>query len=122
MLYVLGDADRVREKVEAALFGNDLAALSAFSETLTSAIATLVHDMEKRFGARTVMAGGDDVLFTVDVARFDRDVLAQFAKAFICATGCSISFGVGASPETAYLNLRRAKATGGGIVSQSFVE
>jgi len=118
MLYVLGDADRVREKVEAALFANDLAALTAFSQTLTQAVSTLVREMGERLGARTVMAGGDDVLFTVSDERFDLDVLHQLSKSFTDTTGCSISFGLGTSLETAYLNLRRAKAAGGGIVSR----
>lgn len=118
MLYVLGDADRVREKVEAALFCHDLEGLTLFSQTLTGAIATLVRDMDQRFGAQTVMSGGDDVLFTVDADRFDEDVLTNFAAAFATATGCSISFGIGVTPDAAYLNLRRAKAAGGGVVSK----
>ncbi|MFG1420922.1 Cas10/Cmr2 second palm domain-containing protein [Roseixanthobacter liquoris] len=118
MLYVLGDADRVREKVEAALFRHDLAGLTAFSQTMTGAIATLVREMGERLGAQTVMAGGDDVLFTVDADRFDADVLTRFAAAFASATGCSISFGIGVTPDAAYLNLRRAKAAGGRVVSQ----
>jgi hypothetical protein len=118
MLYVLGDADRVREKVEALLFANDLAALATFSQTLTQAVSTLVREMGERLGARTVMAGGDDVLFTVSEDRFDLGALHLLSKSFTNTTGCSISFGVGTSLEAAYLNLRRAKAAGGGIVSR----
>jgi len=118
MIYVLGDADRVREKVEAALFADNLAALTTFSQTLSAAVAKLAREMGDQMGARIVMAGGDDVLFTVNNDRFDLDVLHRLANSFADTTSCPISFGLGPSAEVAYINLRRAKATGRGIVGQ----
>ncbi|WP_449221910.1 Cas10/Cmr2 second palm domain-containing protein [Tistrella mobilis] len=121
MLYILGDADHVRERVEAALFSGDLAKLKSFSQTLTGAIADLVREVVECFDAQTVMAGGDDVLFIVDANRFELDTLVAFACVFKKTTGCSISFGIGVTPDAAYLNLRRAKAAGGGIVYQEAI-
>jgi hypothetical protein len=63
------------------------------------------------------MAGGDDVLFTTAAEKFDLSALEEIARSFSEHTACTISFGVGASPDEAYLNLRRAKASGGGTIS-----
>ena len=115
-LYILGDADRIREKVEASLFANDLAGLSTFSTNLTEAISRIVQRMNERLSATVIMAGGDDVFFIVAADRFNLSVLGEIASDFTKETGCTISFGVGASPDSAYLFLRHAKAAGGGAI------
>lgn len=115
--YILGDADRVRERIEAALFSHDMALLTQISMNLTQAIATLVDHVVERLAAKVIMAGGDDVLFTAAGETFDLRVLEEVAQNFSDQTSCTISFGVGASPDEAYLHLRRAKASGGGVIS-----
>jgi CRISPR/Cas system-associated protein Cas10 (large subunit of type III CRISPR-Cas system) len=116
-LYILGDGDRIRERIEAALFSRDLARLSEISTALKCGIAMVVDRMVERMLAEVVMAGGDDVLFTVAAENFDIAVVEEIAREFASYTGCTISFGVGASPDEAYLHLRRAKASGGGAIS-----
>lgn len=64
-----------------------------------------------------IMAGGDDVLFTAAAETFDLRVLEEVARNFSEQTSCTISFGGGASPDEAYLHLRRAKASGGDAIS-----
>jgi hypothetical protein len=115
-IFILGDADKIRERVEAALFAHDLQRLSVFSNSLTAAITMIVDRMERRLSATTVMAGGDDVLFTVARTTFDASVLVAISEAFEHETGCTMSFGAGISLEDAYLCLRKAKSGGGGAV------
>ena len=115
-LYILGDADKVRERVEAALFAHDLPGLTAFSATMTKSISNIVYRMRDQFSATVIMSGGDDILFTASADNFDAKVLQKIVDDFCMETGCTISFGVGSTLEESYLNLRRAKATGGGII------
>lgn len=61
-LFVLGDADRVRERVEKYLLASELSELSKFSNALTLAIGRLARGAEDLMGAETIMAGGDDLL------------------------------------------------------------
>ena len=116
-LYIFGDADRVRQRVERALFSGDLVDLGKFSAALTAAIALIAQQLVERLSAVVVMAGGDDLLLTVAAENFDIGILEQLAHDFVDETGCTISFGVGTTVEEAYLHLRRAKACGGGVIS-----
>lgn len=116
-LYILGDADRVRQRVERALLSGDLVELGTFSAALTAAIALIAERMIQRLSAQVLMAGGDDLLLTVPAGTFDVDILEGLSRDFADETGCTISFGVGTTVEEAYLHLRMAKASGGGAIS-----
>ncbi len=116
-LYILGDADRVRQRVERALLSGNLVELGKFSAALTAAIALIAERMIQRLSAQVVMAGGDDLLLTVAAGTFDVDILEGLSRDFADETGCTISFGVGKTVEEAYLHLRMAKASGGGAIS-----
>lgn len=112
-VFILGDADRVREKVERALLDGNLGEVTYFSRNLTSAVEALVRDVEQAFEAITVFAGGDDVCFRAPRHRYSSGSLFEMAQKFAAATSCTISFGVGTTIQCAYLNLRRAKSRGG---------
>jgi spermidine/putrescine-binding protein len=116
-LYILGDADRVRQRVERALLSGDLVQLGTFSAALTAAIACIAERMIQHLSAQVIMAGGDDLLLTVPAGTFDVDILEGLSRDFADETGCTISFGVGTTVEEAYLHLRMAKASGGGTIS-----
>ncbi len=115
-VYVLGDADRVRERIEGYLLGDRPEDVRTFSERLGTGLGDLVRSAETLLGANVLMAGGDDILLCVKRSSYSRRTLAELAKTFCETTGCTISFGVGADVSIAYLNLRRAKATGGGAI------
>lgn len=114
-LYVLGDADRVREGIDQRLLRGRLDELRAFSAALTEGIAALLRSFEVEMGAEVIMAGGDDVLLVVDASRYSVEKNRAVAAHFLKATGCAISFGVSASLQGAYINLRRAKAEHSGV-------
>jgi len=115
-VYVLGDADRVRERLEGYLLGDRPADVRTFSQQLSEGLADFVRSAQVLFGADILMAGGDDVLLSVEDGLYSRRTLEQLVRAFSEKTGCTISLGVGNDVSTAYLNLRRAKAAGGGGV------
>jgi len=67
-VFILGDADRVREKVERALLDGNLGEVTYFSRNLTSAVEALVRDVEQAFEAITVMMCASGPLDIVIVA------------------------------------------------------
>lgn len=115
-LFILGDGDHVRTSIEKLLFSGDLAAVGSFSRNLTTAIQQVAHEAEVTMSAHVILAGGDDVLFEVRRDRFDYVALQKLCVGFRKATGSTISFGGGSTIDSAYLNLRRAKAKGGGAI------
>jgi hypothetical protein len=110
-LFIFGDGDRVRERIEGLLFSNDLEALSNFSSSLSNAILLLAKRLSENMGAQVLMAAGDDLLVLLPKENYSRDKLEELAQHYRDQIGSSISFGVGPSIENAYLNLRRAKSS-----------
>jgi hypothetical protein len=117
--YILGDADRVRERIERHLLAGDFASVTNLSASLTAGINNLAQAIGERLQADTIMAGGDDVLFRINPDAYSGEVLKEISKRFHSETGCTISFGVGNDIAVAYLNLRRAKAGGGNAIVAS---
>lgn len=115
-LYILGDADHVRDRVEGYLLSGELGALKLFSESLDSGLHDLTRSAEDLWGAEIIMAGGDEFLLCMEPSSYSRKTLESLLKSFLETTGCSISCGVGAEVSVAYLNLRRAKAAGGAVI------
>jgi hypothetical protein len=116
VLLILGDGDRVRLQLEKRLLAGTLEEVSTFSAALTAGVSSLAADARAQLGAVVIMAGGDDVLLEVKSEAFSVATLETLSKKFLQATGCSISFGVGPDVERAYLCLRKAKASGGGVI------
>lgn len=110
-LFIFGDGDRVRERIEGLLFSNNLEALSNFSSSLSNAILLLAKRLSEDMGAQILMAAGDDLLVSLPKENYSRDMLEELANLYRDQIGSSISFGVGSSIESTYLNLRRAKTS-----------
>lgn len=67
-------------------------------------------------GWELIFSGGDDICISVDAGAYRDDFIHQLMERFSTRTGGTISFGVGESIESAYINLRRAKARGPGVL------
>lgn len=119
ILYILGDADRVRSKIEKLLLTGKLEALKQFSDTLTVSISAISQHIQKAFSGEVLMAGGDDILFRVPQDKFSKCDLELISQEFTSQSGCTISFGVANDIKTAYINLRHAKAEGGNTIVMS---
>lgn len=115
-IYAIGDADRIRERIEHQLLSGNLDQMARFSAELTASFVELIQEVEKTLCAETIMAGGDDVLFRIARKNYSSNALKNILTHFQVRTGCTISFGVGHEITQAYLNLRRAKAGGGGTI------
>lgn len=111
-IFILGDGNKIRERVEQHLLNHELDALQRFSQSLTDSINAIKALAISAMDARVFMAGGDDVLICVEKEKYQREIIQQMSEIFYSATSASISFGIGTTIETAYLNLRKAKASG----------
>lgn len=118
-IFILGDGDDIRHRVELYLLAGNFIELSRFSRSLTDAVTQIKTYVSEAMSAEVVFAGGDDILFLISERRFDRAKLEQAMAKFKLLTGNTISFGVGKSVEAAYLNLRKAKAEGKGVIVES---
>jgi len=115
-IYILGDGDKIRERIESLLLNNRLEALTNLSRSLVEAVDAMKSLAIATMRATVIMAGGDDLFFSVEGKNYQRAYLKQLAEIFEKATGSTFSFGVGTTVESAYLNLRRAKASGNGAI------
>ena len=114
--YLYADADGIRTKVERLLFNERLEELRDFSSRLSAAITDTAASLTHQFLGDIIVAGGDDILLKFAPARYKRATVAKAIEAFGVATGCTLSVGVGTSVPQAYLNLRRAKSEGEGML------
>ncbi len=117
-LYIIGDGDNIRNRVEFYLLNGNLTDLTHYSQNLLKAIEDLQCFARSKMGADIIYAGGDDLLFRLNKKDYERKHLQEALEKFQALSGSTISFGVGESVEEAFLNLRRAKAMGKGEIVQ----
>ena len=108
-VYILGDGDQVRSKIEYYLFMHRLEDLTSFSQSLTQAVEEVKALAISTMKAKVMMAGGDDILLFVHKNDYSVPHIQKLSEAFFKTSGVNISFGVGKTVEAAYLNLRKAK-------------
>jgi hypothetical protein len=113
LLYALGDGDGVRVAIEKELLAGDLDEAGDVSRRLTCAMQILLDSVRQHPGWQVAYSGGDDLCLIIDRGSYDESIIRDLILQFKNLTGVTISFGIGASVEDAYLNLRRAKALGG---------
>jgi hypothetical protein len=71
-IYVLGDGDKIREKVENYLLNHNLEVLATFSRSLTNAISEIANLAISTMNAQVIVAGGDDILLLVPHNKYQR--------------------------------------------------
>ena len=114
--YLIGDGDDIRNRMEFYLLNSDFNAVSHFSKNLVDSIDIIKEIAMSKMNAKIIYAAGDDILFRVDKNDYQRTHLEYITDIFLKNTGSTISFGVGENIEAAFLNLRRAKASGKGKI------
>lgn len=112
-VFVLGDGDKVRDRLDSLLFSGQLDELKRLSTAISQAIVSVANDVIAKMGGEIVVAGGDDLLLRVPAESFTPAVLEALRRSFQLQTGCSLSIGAAQDVDRAYINLRRAKARGG---------
>ncbi len=121
-LFVMGDGDKIRERIEYYLLNGEIENLKRFSQNLTDGVNRMKLFAASTMSAEIIMAGGDDILIRVESKRYNKAFVEQLAESFRSTTGVNCSFGIGRTVESVYLNLRRAKASGSGNIIDDEVE
>ena len=114
LVYAIGDGDNIRQRMEAKLLFEDLEGCKRVSEAVTAGMKCVSNILKSRQGWSVEFCGGDDILIKVDARDYDPDFLRNAIAEFERCSESTISFGSGYSLQSAYLNLRRAKALGTG--------
>lgn len=110
-VYILGDGDRIREKIEYHLLNSEIEPLTNFSQALTNAIDKIKSIATSTMQAQVIIAGGDDILFRVEFEKYKRSYIQKMSETFLHMTGSTMSFGIGENLEKAYINIRKAKSS-----------
>lgn len=115
-IYVIGDGDNIRQRIEREIFGGDLNACREVSNAISCAMERIKSVALSADGWDVVFCGGDDILLKVEAAAYSPDFIRQMMDEFSRASRSTICFGAARSLPAAYLNLRRAKTRGNGVL------
>jgi CRISPR/Cas system-associated protein Cas10 (large subunit of type III CRISPR-Cas system) len=102
--------------VDKALLAGNLDEVQELSRKLTSAMQILADLAHKNNGWQVVFSGGDDIFLVISQSMYQESFIRYLMDQFRELTGGTMSFGVGATIEAAYVNLRRAKSNGTGTL------
>jgi len=108
-MFIFGDGNQIRVALEVLLFQSQYEKVKSLSQNITRAITCIKDIAIEELNADVIMAGGDDLLFTIEKNAYDEEVLQKMAETFRSISGCTISFGVGHTVEVAHSNLNKAK-------------
>jgi GTP cyclohydrolase III len=111
-VYLLADGDSIGDRLELFLLDGHVEKAADFSDRLRQALETLASALEKDLRGKIIFTGGDDVLALVPAALVSEEACRELQSAYHDICGCTLSVGVGHSPDRAVGALRRAKLLG----------
>lgn len=106
--YVLLDGDSIGAPLEWHLLHDDARAAAEWSRRVARAMDAVRELIQRDPLSNVLYMGGDDLLATVP-AELVEALIPEVCRAFREATGTSMSSGIGNSPSSALLALRKAK-------------
>jgi hypothetical protein len=109
-LYIIGDGNHTRRRIDFLLLTDRLDELTKFSENLKTAISSMKEIFEGEMHGRCIVAAGDDLVVELEAECFSPSVLRKLESLYRERTGCTIAFGYGESIGAAILDLRLKKA------------
>ncbi|TAN49938.1 MAG: mCpol domain-containing protein [Methylococcaceae bacterium] len=116
LIYVIGDGDNIRQRMEQQLLYGKLDECKKVSEAITAGMRCVNDVITARKGWEVVFCGGDDILVKVCASDYDPNLIRKAIDEFERCSKSTICFGSASSLQEAYLNLRRAKSFGVGIL------
>lgn len=106
--FVLLDGDSIGAPLEWHLLHDDAHAAAEWSARVARAMDAVRDRIQRDPLSEVLYMGGDDLLATVPAESVD-SLVPELCLAFSEATGTSMSSGIGDSPSSALLALRKAK-------------
>lgn len=112
LVYLLADGDRIGDRLELFLLEGNIDGAVALSGRLHRALARLVSSLKEELNGQILFTGGDDVLAAVPATLASSEGCEALQSVYQEACGCTLSVGVGRTPQSAVDALRRAKLLG----------
>jgi len=116
--YIAVDGDNVGSHLEYFAITNNIEALTAFSKKFNSAMDWFEKELVKNFDTRVIFYGGDNLLASTSSDKFAKEALEQLRLEFFKRSECTLSIGLGESPQQAYLALKLAKTNGKNFIRE----
>lgn len=112
-VFVSADGDDIGSQVSASILSGDESKAHKLSLLINVGGKAIMSFTKKVWGAKSIIAGGDDIMVKVAASRFileDVEIMrAVYAKT---VKGATLSVGIGSTPEEAMKSLVIAKNTG----------
>jgi GTP cyclohydrolase III len=110
--FIAVDGDNVGSHLEYFAITNNVEALKAFSQKFNSAMDWFEKELVNSFDVKVVFYGGDNLLASVSLDKFEKEILEKLRFEFFKRSDSTLSIGLGESPQQAYLALKLAKTNG----------
>ncbi len=110
--FIYADGDGVGDRLELLILEKKLDEACKHSESINSAIKKMGELLTHKYSATILIQGGDDLMFTVTDLEMANEAARDIRTIFKGGTNCTLSLGIGNSPESAINNLRKAKLAG----------
>lgn len=110
--FIAVDGDNVGSHLEYFAITNNVEALKTFSQKFNSAMDWFEKELVNSFNVKVVFYGGDNLLASVSLDKFEKEILEKLRFEFFKRSDSTLSIGLGESPQQAYLALKLAKTNG----------
>lgn len=111
-VFVRLDGDNIGDKIELALLDGEWEFAQQVHDSVQMSMKSLKSIIIGIESSIILMAGCDDILFSLNKSYFNEEDLSKLKATFLKDVGLTMSVGVGKSPIDAINNLRRAKISG----------
>ena len=115
-IYAMGDGDNIRQRIEREVLHGNVDACRRVSGEISVAMDRVRCLALATTGCEVVFCGGDDILLRIDRKAYSPTLVRRMMSEFEHASGLTMCFGVADTLVEAYLNLRKAKASGYGVL------
>lgn len=111
-VYVSSDGDDIGSHVAAAVLSGDIAKAHKMSLLINIGGKTTESYAKKKWGAKVIIMGGDDLMIQAPASKFDPNDIEGMRADYKSKVGATLSCGIGSTPEEAMQAIVIAKNTG----------
>jgi hypothetical protein len=119
-VFVRLDGDQIGDSIELALMNNNTKEAQSIHNSVQVGMQEMVKLIESVSGTTILLAGSDDILFSIVVENDDLTILDALRNVFVKNTTFTVSIGVGYSISSALVNLTKAKLSGRNRIVSDF--
>ncbi|WP_289058598.1 mCpol domain-containing protein [uncultured Flavobacterium sp.] len=111
-LFIRLDVDNAGDAIELALFMNDYNTAQKTHDNIQDSVKKALKKIADINSSEILMSGCDDILFKIEKANYNPDLLQKLISDFKNETSLTLSIGIGRTLKDALINLKIAKMSG----------